>query len=148
MTAHDIACSTDNMPNKREAKIFSNFRVDNTATLHCDGSRGGGQPIADNVYAIQYLYAVTKDRQDSSIAKTIYKDATAVEASDEWGLVNSVQIALLMRSEGQYVLDQAGQASYRLLDRTIPISSDQRRRLYRIYTTTVNLENMNKAPLL
>ena len=151
--AHDIACSIDNMPNKKDAKIFSNFRINNTGTpavptLYCDGSRGGGQPIADNVYAIQYLYGVTKDPQDPALAKTIYKNADAVEAADEWGLVNSVQIALLMRSEGQYVLDQAGDASYKLLDRTINISSDQRRRLYRIYSTTVNIENMNKAPLL
>ena len=153
MNAHDIACSVDNMPNKKDAKIFSNFRINNTGTpavptLYCDGSRGGGQPIADNVYAIQYLYGVTQDPQDPAIAKTIYKNADAVELADEWRLVNSVQIALLMRSEEQYVLDQAGKASYKLLDRTIPIRSDQRRRLYRIYSTTVNLENMNKAPLL
>jgi len=153
MNAHDIACSVDNMPNKKDAKIFSNFRINNRGrpavpTLFCDGSRGGGQPIADNVYAIQYLYGVTRNPQDPAIARTIYKNADAVELADEWRLVNSVQIALLMRSEEQYVLDQDGKASYKLLDSTIPISSDQRRRLYRIYSTTVNLENMNKAPLL
>ncbi len=144
--AHDIACSTDNMPNKREAKIFSTFRVNNNAgipTLYCDGSRGGGQPIADNVYAIQYLYGV---RQDTGT--TIYKRANAVESDDQWELVNSVQIGLLMRSEQQEVLDASGPASYKLLDETISISAAQRKRLYRIYTTTVNLENMNKAPLL
>ena len=153
MNAHDIACSVDNMPNKKDAKIFSNFRINNRGrpavpTLFCDGSRGGGQPIADNVYAIQYLYGVTRNPQDPAIARTIYKNADAVELADEWRLVNSVQIALLMRSEEQYVLDQAGKASYKLLDRTINITPDQRRRLYRIYSTTVNLENMNKAPLL
>ena len=151
--AHDIACSIDNMPDKRDAKIFSNFRVEDTGTpavptLYCDGSRGGGQPIADNVYAIQYLYGVAKDSQDPKIAKTVYKNANAVELKDEWGLVNSVQIALLMQSKEQYVLDQAGKDSYKLLDKKISIDANQRRRLYRIYTTTVNLENMNKAPLL
>ncbi|MCF6190052.1 MAG: PilW family protein [Cocleimonas sp.] len=149
--AHDVACSTDNMPNKREAKIFSTFRVKNTAgtpTLYCDGSRGGGQPIADNVYAIQYLYGVTKDPQDKDIAKTIYKGANAIDDADEWGLVNSVQIALLMQSAEENATTQASESQYRLLNRNINIPSGGRHRLYRVYTTTVNLENMNKAPLL
>ncbi len=144
--AHDIACSTDNMPDKREAKIFSTFRVNNNGgipTLYCDGSRGGGQPIVDNVSAIQYLYGV---RQDTGT--TVYKRANAVESGDQWGLVNSVQIGLLMQSKQQNVLPESGPASYKLLDETISISATQRKRLYRIYTTTVNLENMNKAPLL
>jgi len=145
-TAHDIACSTENMDNKREAKIFSNFRVNRTdgvPILYCDGSRGGGQPIANNVYAIQYLYGV---RQDTGT--TVYKTANKVEVDDQWGLVNSVQIGLLMQSEKQNVLAEPGQASYRLLNKSIVINSAQRRRIYRIYTTTVNIENMNKAPLL
>lgn len=149
--AHDVACSTDNMPDKREAKIFSTFRIKNTAyvpTLYCDGSRGGGQPIADHVYAIQYLYGVTKDSQDPAIAKTVYKTANKVEVDDQWGLVSSVQIALLMQSAEKNATTQTSESRYRLLNKNVYINSSNRHRLYRVYTTTVNLENMNKAPLL
>ena len=146
--AHDVACSTDNMPNKRDAKVFSTFRVNNVGTpavptLYCDGSRGGTQRIADNVYAIQYLYGVKQDT-----GTTIYKEANKVEDDDQWELVNSVQIALLMRSEEKNATTKTSKASYKLLNRSVYIPPSHRHRIYRIYTTTVNLENMNKAPLL
>jgi len=149
-SAHDVACSTDSsvgMRDPREAIIFSSFRIKNTAgvpTLYCDGSRGGGQPIANNVYAMQFLYGVRRDT-----GKTIYKGANAIDSSKEWGLVNSVQIALLLRSEEKHVLaERSSKTRYKLLNRYIYIRGEERRRLYRVYTTTVNIENMNKAPLL
>jgi len=137
-----VSCSTDadaGMNNPTEAKIFNTFKLNTLQkTLICHGSRGGQAILADGIHAMQFLYGVRTASGD-----TTYKNADSVETSKEWGLVNSVQTALLMESAEESVFDNSSaQSQYRLLDTTVNIPSDQRRRLYRVYTMTINLPNM------
>lgn len=149
--AHTVACSTDpliGMPDPTEARIYSGFRLvrngKNARTLYCDGNKGGSQPIVDNVEAIQYLYGVKQDD-----GQTVYRTANQVENNDQWGLVRSVQVGLLLRSSQQYVLDQKStKTQYSVLNSKVNIADSDLRRLFRVYTTTINLENLNKGALL
>ena len=143
-----VACSTDpdvGMPNRSEAKIYSSFRLlrnrssDDDRTLFCDGSRGGTQPIVDNVEAIQYLYGIREDNNSVT-----FKNSDTVTADNDWEKVRSVQVAMLMRSSNAFVLNQdSDKTFYSLLDTRVDIDSADLRRLFRVYTTTINLENMN-----
>jgi len=147
--ARDVSCSTD--PNlgidpREEAKIYNTFRVNGatTGTLMCHGSRGGGQPVVDNVFALQFLYGV-KDEGTNSMA---YRTATEVDLSDRWGQVRSVQVGLLMRSSDANLLKKANPTfKYKVLDREVVIPKARRKHIYRLYTSTINLENLNKEPL-
>lgn len=144
--AHSVACSTDpnlGMPDSRDARIYSSFWLkknissDEDRTLYCDGSRGGSQPIINDVESIQYLYGV-RDAE----GQTNYRTAKQVTVADQWGIVASVQVGLLMRSSQQYVLDTvATKTRYNLLKTNIDIHARDSRRLFRVYTTTINLEN-------
>ncbi len=143
-----VACSTDNtvgMPNRIEAKIYSSFRLllndasDDDRTLYCDGNRGGTQPIASNVEAVQYLYGVREANNS-----VIFKNADSVRDDNDWEKVRSVQVALLMRSSQDFILDEySSKTFYSLLDTRVDIDSSDLKRLFRVYTTTINLENMN-----
>lgn len=146
-----VSCSTDRdlgMPDPTDALIYSGFRLQRNGTnarvLFCDGSRGGTQPIVENVEAIQYLYGVKQDD-----GRTVYRTARQVENNDQWGLVRSVQVGLLMRSSNQYVLDEKStKTEYAVLNARVRIADSDLRRLFRVYTTTINLENLNKGALL
>lgn len=143
--AHVVACSTDpllGMTERSEAKIYSSFRLirnissSEDRTLYCDGSRGGTQPIADNVEAIQYLYGVRGANDNIE-----FQRANLVSS---WDSVRSVQVALLMRSSEDNILKaDSDKTFYSLLDKKVNIISSDLRRLFRVYTTTINLENMN-----
>ena len=144
--AHAVACSTDptlGMPDSRDAKIYSAFRLLRNVTspddrkLYCEGSRGGNIQIANDIEAIQYLYGVR-----NAAGETNYRTATQVRSADQWPMVTSVQVGLLMRSSKQYVLDKdATKTRYNLLKENIDIHDRDKRRLFRVYTTTINLEN-------
>ena len=147
--ARDVACSTDSvtgLSNPAEAKIYNTFRVNGSkdGTLMCHGSRGGGQPIVDNVFALQFLYGV----RDEGTNSTAYRTATEVENSDRWGQVRSVQVGMLLRSSDKNLLkNPITDYKYKVLDREVVIPKAQRKRIYRLYTSTINLENLNKQPL-
>jgi len=142
---HVVACSTDpilGMKERSEARIYSSFRLlrntssDDDRTLYCDGSRGGTQPIASDVEAIQYLYGV---RGNNDAVE--FQRANSVT---NWDDVTSVQVALLMRSSQDNILKaDSDKTFYSLLDERVAISNADLRRLFRVYTTTINLENMN-----
>jgi len=144
--AQAVACSTDpdlGMDDSRQARIYSAFWLQrnisspNDRTLYCDGNRGGRQPIVSNVEAIQYLYGVRDDND-----RTIYRRANQVKAANQWPMVTSIQVGLLMRSDNQYVLDKAStKTRYNVLNQNVNIAVADRRRLFRVYTTTINLEN-------
>ncbi len=139
-------CSTDLMPDPREAKIYSTFHLgsgsnDEKRILYCSGNRGGTQPLADNIEYLQFLYGVAKDD-----GTTIFLKADKVEEDGQWGLVTSVQVGLLVRSSQKNILKSDGKEKYILLDRKVVVT--ERRRLYRAYTTTINLPNRNAGALL
>lgn len=151
--AHTVACSTDpdnGMNDPTQAVIYSSFWLMKNKssaedrTLYCGGSRSEPQPIVNNVEAIQYLYGVT-----NAAGRTTYRRANQVEAADQWGMVTSVQVGLLMRSSNKYVLDAPStKTRYNLLKTNVDIASDDLQRLFRVYTTTINLENKNTGALL
>jgi type IV pilus assembly protein PilW len=151
--ARAVSCSTDldvGMNDPTEAKIYSSFWLMKNSsspedrTLYCGGSRSEPQPLVNDVEAIQYLYGVTNDA-----GRTTYRRADQVEAGDQWGMVTSVQVGLLMRSSNQYVLDQVStKTRYNLLNTNVDIAAKDLRRLFRIYTTTINLENKRTGALL
>ncbi len=147
-----VSCSAEpgvGMDDPTQAKIYSSFFLgggSNKNKLYCRGSRGGTQPMADNIQAMQFLYGVQESNGDMKVSTTTYKNAKAVEDSSEWSLVNSVQVGLLMRSSKEILKEDSDKTSYVLLDESINIPSSDRRRLFRVYTTTINLENKNKDP--
>jgi len=140
------SCSTDpnvGMQDPTQAKIYSSFRIRNNNTLYCQGSRSTAQPIVDNVVAMQFLYGVKKEDDTTAFLR-----ATVVNDRDQWGYVTSVQVAILMRSSSNILKEPSDKTTYNLLDEKITIKSDDLRRLFRVYTTTINLENRNKGALL
>jgi len=146
--SRSVACSADpvaGMNNTMDAKIYSTFRLGsgpNRRTLVCDGSRGGAnQAIADNIEAMQILYGIQRDNGNA-----IYRNAA--EVGTDWGLVTSVQIALLVRSANNILQQASDQTQYTLLDNSVTINDADRRRLFRVYTTTIHLANQNKGKLL
>lgn len=142
-----VNCSTDLMPDPREAKIYSTFYLGrgssaNKHTLFCRGNRVGTVSLVENIEYLQFLYGVTKDD-----GTTRYLNADEIEANANWGLVTSVQVGLLMRSSNEHLLkSDSDKEKYVLLDRKVKIKD--KRRLYRIYTTTINLPNRDKGALL
>lgn len=149
-----VACSTDSenggMIDPTQSKIYSSFHLIldpgnvNDRALFCRGSRGDSQIISDNIEAIQYLYGVTDNN-----GLTYYRDASQVETNNQWGEVTSVQVGVLMRSSRQNVLDQAStKTSYNLLETPINIAAGDLRRLFKVYTTTINLENVSIGEIL
>ena len=149
-----VSCSTDTanggMEDPTEAKIYNTFTLlrntssDNDRVFSCQGSRGGTQPIANNVEAIQYLYGVT-----DNTGKTYYREADDIEDADQWGMVTSVQVGLLMRSSQQYLLKTpSAKTEYYLLKNKIVIAGQDLKRLFKVYTTTINLENVSNGALL
>ncbi len=140
-----VACSTENMPDPRDAKIYSTFylkKVSNEYQLYCRGSRGGAQPVIENVKNMQFLYGV---KQDNGAVR--YFDANAVETNDHWGNVVSVRVGLLMQSAEKNLVDATSQKThYILLNEKIEVTNLTR--LYRVYTTTINLPNKNTGALL
>ncbi len=151
--ARTVACSTDpnvGMNNPTEAKIYNSFwLVKNVSspedrTLYCAGSRSEPQPIVNNVESIQYLYGIKNEA-----GNTTYRRANQITNNGQWPMVSSVQVGLLMRSSRQNVLDQPStKTRYNLLKQNVDISSTDLRRLFRVYTTTINLENQNNGALL
>lgn len=132
-------CSSDSLEgiyNRSEARVY-NYLYINTPSgrraLTCMGSLGGAQPIAENIESLQFLYGVSKGS-----GKLVYKNAEEV-AADEWGNVTIVQVGILVRSEKE-VLEKAESKVFLLLDETITIPKDKR--IYRTFTTTVKLPNM------
>jgi len=142
-----VACSAEpdvGMADPTKAKIYSTFwlRASNR-TLYCKGSRAGTQPLVENVEYIQFLYGVKQDDGTTS-----YRRANKVEADKEWGLVTSVQVALLIRSSQKNILKTPSEKKwYTLLDVRRRVADGDLTRLFKVYTTTINLENKNKGPL-
>ena len=143
-----VACSTDpnvGMSERAQARVYSSFRLlintgsTDDRTLFCDGNRGGTQPIVNNVEAVQYLYGVKED--DNSVT---FKNADTVSIDNDWEKVRSVQVALLMRSSEQNLLKKdSDKKFYSLLDKKVDIDASDLKRLFRVYTTTINIENLN-----
>ena len=145
-----VSCSTDTenggMSDPTKAKIYNTFYLTENATreFSCQGSRGGDEVIAENVEAIKYLYGVT-----DNTGKTYYRNATDVEDDDQWGMVTSVQVGLLVRSAAPNLLKTPStKKKYYPLKAEITIADADLSRLFKVYTTTVYLENINKGALL
>lgn len=142
-----ISCSADTenggMANPWDSRIYNTFYLhtdDLTGekSLMCHGSRGDAPSvIADNIENLQFRYGVTTG------GNTTYKNATQVEANNEWESVTSVQVALLVRSNDK--VDQDETKTFQLLDKSIT-KTDQM--LYRDFTTTINLPNRSRRALL
>lgn len=145
---HSVSCSTDpdvGMDNPMDAKVYNSFwLVRNVSskedrTLYCGGSRSTNQPVVNNVESIQYLYGVRDD--DNNIT---FRKANNITTDDQWPMVTSVQVGLLMRSSNKNVLDQVStKTRYNILNQWVTIADDDLSRLFRVYTTTINLENRN-----
>jgi type IV pilus assembly protein PilW len=106
--------------------------------LLCAGSRNGvPQPLAEDISFIQFLYGVSNGVLIS------YKTATAVESAKEWESVISVQVAILVRSSGN-ILKTAESRVFVLLNQNVNRND---KRLYRVYSTTINLPNRNRRVL-
>lgn len=146
-----VVCSTDpnsGMADPVDAKIYNSFWLDSsTKTLNCRGSRNADitkESLVDGVETIQYLYGVKSD-----LGSLTFRNATDVTNANQWPSVVSVQVGLLMQSSNQYVLDEnSTKTTYSVLDEDITIDSADLKRLFRIYTTTINMENRNQGLLL
>lgn len=144
-----IVCSTDasvGMANATMARGYNRFYIsltDGRRALLCEGNNGTGQPVAENIENMQILYGI-KDSQGLS-----YQNATALTqlenaGSNPWSNVNSVLISILVRSERDLSAKKETKV-FTLLDKKVTTPSD--RRLYKVYTTTINLENRTSKTL-
>ena len=134
-----LECSSDpndGMYNPSDAKLYSYLHI-NTASgardLRCQGSRGGTQPLAENIENMQFLYGVVDSDNNYQ-----YRNSEDISANNQWSQVVSVQVAILVRS-GKEVLETAEAKTFILLDEEVTIAAD--RRLYRVYTTSIVLPN-------
>jgi len=153
LDTHTIACSTDpdhGMPDPTEAIIYNSFLLTkNTSSkddreLYCMGNRANRMQVASDVETIQYLYGVQNDA-----GSITFRRAKDIEKDEQWPMVVSVQVGLLMRSSNQFILDEPNtKKTYNVLNQNIKIANKDLQRLFRIYTTTINLENRQNNALL
>ncbi len=146
--AQQKACSTDptvGIGNPWKSQIYNGIYVDKTdKTLRCLGSRSTGRTaslvLANNIENMQIRYGVTTTDTNGK-KQTTYKKADDVENNNEWEGVTSVQLAILVASERD-VLDKAEAHGFTLLDEDISLAAD--RKIYRKFTTTINLPNRTR----
>lgn len=133
-------CSTDSLPDPTQARNINRFYIsltDGRRALLCAALSGPSQPIAENIENMQVLYGV-------DIGNTInYMNADQIytleaDGNQTWNNITSVQIALLVRSENE-ILPESESRTFTLLDEKITTPNDKR--LYKVYSTTINLEN-------
>ena len=131
-------CSADpinGMYNSMDAVVYNAFYIGSKNALLCAGSRNSiPQPIAEDITNMQFLYGV-----NNSLGMS-YLTATQVETDKAWENVISVQVAILARSSKE-ILRKKEQRYFVLLDKKL---SKNDKRLYRVYTTTINLPNRNR----
>jgi type IV pilus assembly protein PilW len=129
-------CSADTVDGQgRKATVYNSFYVTSNNELKCTTSRNRTYPIANGIEAIQYLYGVRK------LGSTRYKNATNVEADNDWENVISVQVGMLVRSTDKMNTVNK-QMRYALLDTTITKNDKYIRK---IYNTTIYLKNMDRT---
>jgi len=136
-----IGCSADpdvGMYDPIKAVVYNALYITSKHVLTCAGSRNiVPQPIAENISFMQFLYGVNTG------VGTSYLTATEVEANNQWEMVTSVQVAILVRSAGN-VLQIKTQRQFLLLDKSLTRND---KHLYRTYSTTINLPNRNRRVL-
>ena len=104
---------------------------DTTPNLYRRVSGGGpAEPVVEGVEAMQVTYGVPV------AGKIVYRKAS--EIGGDWASVQTVRIALLVRSLSEYGSD-TDQQKYDLLGEEVPEPGD--RRLRQVFTTTVDLRN-------
>ncbi|MCK5809578.1 MAG: PilW family protein [Cocleimonas sp.] len=141
-------CSADpsrGLYNSMEAVVYNAIYIDSGShSLVCSGSlthedtaNPESTSIAEDISALQFLYGVNTG------TSTTYKTATAVETAKQWESVTSVQVAILVRSSAN-VLQTTESRTFVLLNQTV---SKNDKRLYRVYSTTINLPNRNRRVL-
>ena len=146
-TARQLSCSVDQtsgMASPNDAKIYSGYYLKPVTgklkQLVCYGSRrinNTPQLIAENIDNMQILYGV---RIDGNLS---YKNADTIELNDEWESVVIVQVALLIGSENENVLVNPEDRTFQLLDRTVT-KTEEDHRMYKVYSTSINLPNRSK----
>lgn len=130
-------CSADadhGMYNPMEAFVYSAYYITNNSLICAGSTNTVPQPIAENITNIQFLYGI---KESSGVR---YISATELDTLKHWEAVISVQVSILVRSYDQ-VLDSKEARQFTLLDKTI---TKRDRYLYRVFTTSINLPNINK----
>lgn len=120
------------------SEIYNAFFIDNnTATLQCAGSRSTAPvDIAEGVENIQILYGINADDDDS---KSVERYVRASDVGNDWGLVVSIQIAILVRTPLE-IKTQAESKTFSLLDEEVTTNNDRFQRA--VFTTSINLRNI------
>ncbi len=142
------SCSTDpkvGISNPWNARIYNGIYVDKSKKqLVCLGSRSANPIIlSGNIENMQIRYGVTTT-DTSGKRQTSYKKADDVEANNQWEAVTSVQVAILIASEKE-VLDKEESHDFTLLDEDISLDAD--RKIYRKFSTTINLPNRTRREM-
>jgi type IV pilus assembly protein PilW len=90
--------------------------------------------MAQGVEGLQLLYGIDDAPEDGSANR--FMTAAEVDAAALWQSVVSVRLELLLRSEDANLVPTAQTYNYNEAATTAPDT-----RLYRVYTTTINLRN-------
>lgn len=119
-------------------QIHNAFFIDDKNNLQCAGSRTNELvAIAEGVENIQVLYGINVD--DDPL-KTVERYVNADDVGDNnWGLVVSIQVAILVRTLME-VKDKAETQSFTLLDEEVDTATDRYQRA--VFSTTINLRNI------
>jgi hypothetical protein len=138
------------MTDPKEAKIYSAFFLRQEAgkpkELVCYGSRSrNAEPyvIAEYIDNIQFRYGIKEDNKISyKSADEIHDDASDDAQREQWWRsVSSVQVAILVGSENEEILENPSSRNYDLLGETITKAATDKR-MYKVYSTTIYLHNV------
>ncbi len=145
--ARQLSCSVDKtsgISTPSAAKIYSGYYLKPVTgklkQLVCYGSRkidASPQLIAENIDNMQILYGV---RIDGNLT---FKNADTIEINSEWESVVIVQVAILVGSENAEVLANPQSRTYQLLDKRIT-KTEEDHRMYKVYSTSINLSNRSR----
>ncbi len=131
------ACRVGAPVDSRAHQIHNAFFIDADRNLQCAGSQTNELvPIAENVENIQVLYGINADDDPS---RTVERYVNADNVGSDWGLVVSIQVAILVRTPIE-VKQQAESQSFSLLDVQVDSPNDRFQRA--VFTTTINLRNI------
>ncbi|MDD5393758.1 MAG: PilW family protein [Thiothrix sp.] len=142
-------CRVEKSTNIQASFIYNAFHVDtdgNTKNslnewvpiLYAVGSNvNNRQPIVNGIENLQFMYGIDGNLDGTA---DYFLNATDTTSGALWRRVISIKVAILVRSL-EPVLETATASSYKLLDKTVNITTPDRYQR-RVYTTVIQLRNV------
>jgi type IV pilus assembly protein PilW len=130
-----------------DVKFYVKFDANQNGRLYCEGPKGSGAPLVDNVdkLTIRYGLDLTTDSTQLKRQITNYATAPAGLTNANWKRVVSVSICVVVRSASR-VNDRSSATNLNALDTYVDCDGNTAHSndgyLRRSFATTVQLQNM------